>query len=460
MGSSYAAPCEELLPYLRKLTLDDRLDNKLNCRSCVFNSRCISLLGPRKSGKTTFVYHLQQKLLSESRVGDPNSCDIEFHWTSWPKLLSVGPFTAWQESSPDANQCRTSFSVESRILVGIDKTNTQRRGETWKILVFDNMEEVGDSGRDRLLLPAQYVAVRRYLEEFLQVHKQDAKRILLVTSTEFSFVVDLINFVYPVVFCRTSITARAANFEGSDSSTTEERANNQKMNNTHETITSLPIYLRQMDTSGFKEGSNITSSFSLDYEKILSKICFIIQQGVQNYEFNLKRDEEVRKSDALHMSSPLHVKCSSSAILLHGPSGCGKTRMIYQLQSRFPHVNFLLVSSPLVFSPYFGDSERNIRTAFRVASTRVPCVLVFDEIDLLGQKRSSETEEKSSTSVRERLLSQLLCEMDGFGENLGATKGMWVIGLTNRDLQHLDSALLRPGRFDKILTFHEMQNAR
>ena len=94
---------------------------------------------------------------------------------------------------------------------------------------------------------------------------------------------------------------------------------------------------------------------------------------------------------------------------------------------------------------YIGESEANVRRVFQRARDARPCVVFFDELDSVAPKRGNQGD---SGGVMDRIVSQLLAELDGMSE--GSQGGVFVIGATNRpDL--LDPALLRPGRFDKML---------
>lgn len=128
-------------------------------------------------------------------------------------------------------------------------------------------------------------------------------------------------------------------------------------------------------------------------------------------------------------------------ILLYGPSGTGKT-LIAKAVAKESGANFIQVKGPSLLSMWVGKSEEGLRKVFERARQVSPCVVFFDEIDALAGKRGVETGSK----VTERVLNQLLAEMDGL-EDL---KNVLVVGATNRP-DMLDTALLRPGRFDKIL---------
>ncbi len=128
-------------------------------------------------------------------------------------------------------------------------------------------------------------------------------------------------------------------------------------------------------------------------------------------------------------------------ILLHGPSGTGKT-MLAKAVATESEANFVSVRGPELLSKWVGESERGIREIFRRARQSSPCVVFFDEIDSIAPIRGAGAE----TQVTERVVSQLLTELDGMQE----MHGVVVLAATNR-ADMIDPALLRPGRFDKII---------
>ncbi|MFM9874875.1 MAG: CDC48 family AAA ATPase [Nitrosarchaeum sp.] len=128
-------------------------------------------------------------------------------------------------------------------------------------------------------------------------------------------------------------------------------------------------------------------------------------------------------------------------ILLHGPSGTGKTLLAKAVATE-SEANFVSVRGPELLSKWVGESERGIREIFRRARQASPCVVFFDEIDSIAPIRGAGGE----TAVTERVVSQLLTELDGM-ENM---HGVVVLAATNRP-DMIDPALLRPGRFDKII---------
>ena len=131
----------------------------------------------------------------------------------------------------------------------------------------------------------------------------------------------------------------------------------------------------------------------------------------------------------------------SRGILLYGPPGTGKT-LLAKAVAKEAEANFIQVKGPSLLSMWVGKSEEGMRKVFERARQVAPCIIFFDEIDALAGKRGIE----AGTKVTERVLNQMLAEMDGL-EDL---TDILVIGATNRP-DMLDPGLLRPGRFDKIL---------
>lgn len=128
-------------------------------------------------------------------------------------------------------------------------------------------------------------------------------------------------------------------------------------------------------------------------------------------------------------------------ILLYGPPGTGKT-MIAKAVAATSEANFISIKGPELISKWVGESEKGVREVFRKARQAAPCVVFFDELDAIAPRRGSE----GDAHVTERVISQMLTELDGL-EDL---KGVVVIAATNRP-DIIDEALLRPGRFDRIL---------
>jgi transitional endoplasmic reticulum ATPase len=131
---------------------------------------------------------------------------------------------------------------------------------------------------------------------------------------------------------------------------------------------------------------------------------------------------------------------ASKGILLHGAPGTGKTLLAKAL-ARESEANFISVKGPELLNRWVGESERGVREIFRKARQAAPCIIFFDEIDAIAPPRGG-----GNNDVTERVVSQLLTEMDG----IEALKGVVVLAATNR-IDRVDVALQRPGRFDFLV---------
>lgn len=128
-------------------------------------------------------------------------------------------------------------------------------------------------------------------------------------------------------------------------------------------------------------------------------------------------------------------------ILIHGSPGTGKTLLAKAIATE-SEVNFISVKGPALLSKWVGESEKGIREVFKKARQASPCILFFDEIDAIAPARGTE----EGSHVAERVISQLLTEMDGLEE----LREVVVLAATNR-LDIIDPALLRTGRFDLLI---------
>ncbi len=129
-------------------------------------------------------------------------------------------------------------------------------------------------------------------------------------------------------------------------------------------------------------------------------------------------------------------------ILLFGPPGTGKTLLAKAVATE-SEANFIAVKGPELLTKWVGDSEKGLREIFRKARQAAPCIIFMDELDAIVPMRGGED---GGSHVTERMVNQLLSEIDGIQE----LNGVVVIGSTNR-IDIIDSALLRPGRFDKLI---------
>jgi transitional endoplasmic reticulum ATPase len=128
-------------------------------------------------------------------------------------------------------------------------------------------------------------------------------------------------------------------------------------------------------------------------------------------------------------------------ILLYGPPGCGKTHIVKALAHEVG-TNFIAIKGPELLSKWVGESEQHIREIFRRARQVAPAIIFFDEVDALAPRRGLEI----GSRVTEQVVSQILTEMSGLEE----LEGVVIIAATNRP-DIMDPALLRPGRFDKLI---------
>ena len=158
----------------------------------------------------------------------------------------------------------------------------------------------------------------------------------------------------------------------------------------------------------------------------------IKQQLVEAVEWPLKHPEFFEQMGIM----------PPKGILLYGPPGTGKTLLAKAVATE-SEANFITVKGPEVLSKWVGESERAVREIFRKARQVAPCVVFFDEIDSIAPARGMRY---GDSGVTERVVNQLLTEMDG----ITTLKNVVVIAATNRP-DMLDTALIRPGRFDRLI---------
>ncbi|MFX0211580.1 MAG: CDC48 family AAA ATPase [Candidatus Hodarchaeota archaeon] len=160
----------------------------------------------------------------------------------------------------------------------------------------------------------------------------------------------------------------------------------------------------------------------------------------------ISEKKEIRQSIELPLKHPKffsHMGAKQpKGILLFGPPGTGKT-LLAKAVAHETQANFISVKGPELLSKWVGESEKGIREVFRKARQAAPSIIFFDEIDSITPVRGKSFD----SGVTERMISQFLTELDGLEE----LKGVVVIAATNRP-DMIDPALLRPGRFDKIIS--------
>jgi transitional endoplasmic reticulum ATPase len=156
------------------------------------------------------------------------------------------------------------------------------------------------------------------------------------------------------------------------------------------------------------------------------------QELMESVEWPLKKPEVFKK---MGIKPP-------RGILLYGPPGCGKTLLARAVATE-SEANFISIKGPEIFSKWVGESEKAIREIFRKARTAAPAIIFFDELDAIVPRRGLGY---SDSGASERVISQLLTEIDG----IEALQNVLVIAATNRP-DILDPAVLRPGRFDRLI---------
>ncbi|KAI5171344.1 ribosome biogenesis ATPase [Nematocida sp. LUAm3] len=185
--------------------------------------------------------------------------------------------------------------------------------------------------------------------------------------------------------------------------------------------------LLSVEPSAMKEGFTIPQNISFSDIGALHEVKKVLELAIVQ--------------PSLHPERFLQVGIRKPAgVLLYGPPGTGKTMLARAIASK-SHCNFISIKGPEVINMYHGESERTVRKLFARARASQPCVIFFDEIDSICGKRGGDSSRYSDT-----LVNQLLVEMDGLEER-GA---VYLIGATNR-IDIIDKALLRPGRFDKLI---------
>ncbi|MFB5599760.1 MAG: CDC48 family AAA ATPase [Nitrososphaeraceae archaeon] len=187
--------------------------------------------------------------------------------------------------------------------------------------------------------------------------------------------------------------------------------------------------IREMEPSAMREIFVEVPNIKWDDIGGLYSIKQELQEAV---EWPLKYNQIFTYSDAT----------PPKGILLYGPPGTGKT-LIAKAAANESEANFISIKGPELLSKWVGESEKGVREIFRKARQSAPCIIFFDEMDAIAPTRGANF---GDSHVTERVISQFLTELDG----LEILTNVVVIGATNRP-DIIDPALLRPGRFDRIL---------
>ena len=214
---------------------------------------------------------------------------------------------------------------------------------------------------------------------------------------------------------------------------------------TENQTTSQVIPLVAVETNPSNTIVIITEATTIELRKQPVQSYSEATRGVTKYEDIGGLDKEImciRKIIELPMTHPelfghLNIE-PPQGILLYGPPGAGKT-LIAKAVANESFASFHYISGPELVSKFYGESEERLRKIFEEATEDFPSVIFIDEIDAIAQKRENVTGE-----VERRLVLQLCALLDGMEERIGVV----VLGATNR-IDVIDSALRRPGRFDK-----------
>ena len=179
----------------------------------------------------------------------------------------------------------------------------------------------------------------------------------------------------------------------------------------------------------------VLSTVSVSEKPLLLKPT---SQKIAGYDVVVK-EIKLFLSVALSDDPAIRARLQYNGLLLHGPSGNGKSLLIRKISESFD-VPFFVLEFDKVFSRYFGESEKGIRDIFTAARFFAPSVIVIEDVDAIGGKRSDES------GVGGRVLTTLLNEIEGISQN----RQVVVLGTTNSP-KMVDSALMRPGRFDRLI---------
>lgn len=217
----------------------------------------------------------------------------------------------------------------------------------------------------------------------------------------------------------------------------------QNSNNSSKPVFFFPVLSKMNGTNSFWRQDNMAASSENDQFQLHTPDSFNFTR-VGGYE--PVKDELFQILDFFQHESE-YAKYGvrmPRGLLLEGPTGNGKT-LIARCFAGEAGMNFISCSGSEFIEKYVGTGAARVRELFRFAQKHKPCIIFIDELDSLGRSRSDEAE--ASHTERDQTLNQLLVLMDGF--NTG-NNGILIMGATNR-VDVLDKALLRPGRFDKII---------
>ncbi|XP_044389681.1 peroxisome biogenesis protein 1 isoform X3 [Triticum aestivum] len=187
--------------------------------------------------------------------------------------------------------------------------------------------------------------------------------------------------------------------------------------------------MRNFSPVAMRDISKFSPEISNGWEDVggLSEVVNIIKETI---ELPLKYPK-------FFVGAPVRLR---SNILLYGPTGCGKTHVVKSVAAAYS-LRFIPIKGPELMNMYIGSTEQYVRDTFAKAAAAAPCLLFFDEFESLVPQRG-----KHGTQVTDRVVNQFLTELDG----VEALTGVFVFAATNKP-REIDAALLRPGRFDRLV---------
>ncbi|GAB0098584.1 ATPase, AAA-type, conserved site [Sergentomyia squamirostris] len=410
----------------------------------------ILLIGSSGTGKTTLIEHFVRKFQCNHFRLDPLNFHGEYPGESEEKLEKFQKTIL--DMSKDQKDCLSLISIDDIDVICPRDSGPGERNKSDKLgpAVLNLLEKVSGARGVILIATVKDItylssAARRKgrleIEIFLRNpskgQRKEISKELLKNCTRNQFTIEQITELSSWIAQRTS------GFVGSDIRQLIQKTSYVKSQD--HLLELLQKEVKTMRLSLVKCNNLLVESDSVDFddlgglEALKRTIEVSIVAPLKNFEAFERMGIEVTKG-----------------ILLYGPPGCAKTTIVRAL-ARKTHMPLLAISPAQVYSPYVGDSERFLTKAFQEARICAPSILFIDELDaLVGCRQLGR-----SSDVQSRILAVFLTSLDGIGRRIeGASDGnVLVIAATNRP-DVIDEALLRPGRFDKLIHVPPPQSSK